>query len=66
MEYWTTTQAAEHWGIKVRRVQTLCEKGKIPTATRIAHMWVMPVGTPKPEDGRTKAARQKKQGIKDI
>ena len=57
MEYMSTKEAAEKWGIKVRRVQALCENGKIPTASRIAHMWVIPTGTPKPLDGRTKAAK---------
>jgi hypothetical protein len=66
MEYWTTAQAAEHWGIKVRRVQTLCENGQIPVATRIAHMWVIPVGTEKPIDGRTKAAREQAKEKKDL
>ena len=57
MEYMTTLEAAELWGIKVRRVQTLCEKGKVENAKRLGHIWVIPTGTPKPIDGRTKAAR---------
>ena len=60
MEYMTTQEAADLWGIKVRRVQTLCEKGKVENAKRLGHIWVIPTGTPKPIDGRTKAAKQSK------
>ena len=59
MEYMTTQEAAKLWGIKVRRVQALCDNGKVKSATRLGHIWVIPVGTPKPIDGRTKAAKQK-------
>ena len=57
MEYMTTQEAADLWGIKVRRVQTLCEQGKVESAKRLGHIWVIPAGTPKPIDGRTKAAK---------
>ena len=57
MEYMTTQEAADVWGIKVRQVQALCEKGKIDTASRLGSMWVIPKGTPKPLDGRTKVAK---------
>ena len=58
MEYITTQEAAKLWGIKVRRVQTLCDNGKVKNAKRLGHIWAIPVGTPKPIDGRTKAAKQ--------
>ena len=58
MEYMTTQEAANKWGIKIRQVQTLCEKGKIDTASRLGSIWAIPKGTPKPIDGRTKAAKQ--------
>ena len=57
LEYMTTQEAAKLWGIKVRRVQTLCEKGKVENAKKLGCFWVIPTGTPKPIDGRTKAAR---------
>ena len=60
MEYMTTAEAAEIWGIKVRRVQTLCVNGKVTSAKRLGHIWVIPVGTDKPIDGRTKTAKQSK------
>ena len=58
MEYITTQEAAEMWGIKIRRVQALCDNGQIENATRLGQIWVIPNGTPKPIDGRTKAAKQ--------
>jgi len=61
MEYWTTAQAADEWGIGTRRVQHLCENGKVENAKRLGHMWVIPVGTHKPLDGRTKAAKEQKK-----
>ena len=61
MEYWTTAGAAENWGITVRRVQALCENGRINAAKRLGHMWVIPEGTPKPLDGRTKSAKNEKK-----
>ena len=33
---------------------------KVPGAQRMGNMWVVPKGTPKPMDGRTKAAKQQK------
>ena len=62
MEYMTTQEAADLWGIKVRRVQALCENGKVENAKRLGYIWVIPTGTPKPIDGRTKMAKQKSVG----
>jgi len=59
LDYMTTQEAANLWGIKVRRVQTLCDNGKVDTAVRLGHIWVIPKGTKKPIDGRTKAAKTK-------
>ena len=63
MEYMTTQEAANLWGIKVRRVQDLCELGKVENAQRLGHMWAIPIGTSKPVDGRTKAARNNSKFI---
>lgn len=60
-ELMTTNEAAELWGITVRRVQVLCENGKVKGAVRMGRTWIIQKGTPKPVDGRTKAAKQDKQ-----
>ena len=57
-ELMTTTEAAELWGISMRRVQILCDNGKVKGAVRMGRTWIIPKGTLKPIDGRTKAAKQ--------
>ena len=34
MEYLTTAEAAERWGVTARRVQTLCKNGRIEGAQK--------------------------------
>ncbi|MDR1927792.1 MAG: hypothetical protein LBQ33_04040 [Oscillospiraceae bacterium] len=59
MDLMTAKEAAELWGISQRRVQVLCDNGRVSGAERLGNdMWVIPKGTPKPPDGRTKAAKQ--------
>ena len=60
MEYMTSKEAAEQWGITVRQVQYGCESGRVAGVVRMGHMWLIRKGTPKPIDGRTKAAKQRK------
>lgn len=54
MEYITTLEAAELWGVKIRRVQVMCESGRIPNAKKLGQIWVIPSDTIKPVDGRKK------------
>ena len=56
-ELMTAKEASEIWGITPRRVQILCDKGKVRGAFRMGRTWIIPKGTPKPIDGRTKAAK---------
>ena len=56
-ELMTTAEAAELWGISTRRTQILCDNGKVKGAVRLGKTWIIPRGTPKPTDGRTKAAK---------
>jgi hypothetical protein len=42
-------------------VQGVLYIGKVPTAIKIGDIWLMPKGTQKPIDGRTKAAKQSKK-----
>lgn len=58
MDLITAKEAAFLWGITTRRVQALCNRGQIPGASKIGNMWVIPKGTAKPIDGRTKAAKK--------
>jgi hypothetical protein len=58
MEWLTPEEAGAQWGIKARRVQALCSSGTIINAVRKGRIWLIPKNTPKPVDGRTKAAKQ--------
>lgn len=54
MEYITAKQAAEKWNISQRRVQVLCEQGRIKGAARLGWAWAIPKDADKPEDARLK------------
>ncbi|MDO4833513.1 MAG: helix-turn-helix domain-containing protein [Bacillota bacterium] len=56
----TTTEAAEIWGISRRRVNTLCNEGRIEGAINKGGRWLIPEGAKKPEDPR----RVPKKGCK--
>lgn len=58
MEFMTAQEAAEKWGITVRRVQILCSEGKIQGAVKYASVWAIPRSAEKPVDGR--GTRKKK------
>ncbi len=52
MEYLTTSEVAERWGITTRRVVVLCQEGRIPGAVQKSRVWLIPDNAEKPEDGR--------------
>ena len=53
IEYITTKEASEKWNISRRRVNTLCQEGKIPNVARVGNMWLIPSDSTKPLDGRS-------------
>jgi len=58
MEYISTAQAAEKWGISERRVQRLCEDGRIEGVFRFSRVWAIPQDAPKPTDPRRKSDKK--------
>ncbi len=60
MDYISIDEAAKKWGLSKRFVQLLCSNGRIEGATRLGRAWMIPKNAKKPIDGRTKAARAKK------
>ena len=48
MEYMSAPQAAEKWGISERRVQILCKENRIPGASKLGYMWLIPKDAEKP------------------
>ena len=51
MEYLTTSEIAERWGITARRVQVLCKEGRVDGAV-YKGIWLIPADAEKPEDPR--------------
>lgn len=62
MEYVTPKDKAAEWGITQRRVEILCDNGRISGAYRLGRVWAIPKNAEKPMDGRTKIAKQEQQG----
>jgi hypothetical protein len=54
LEWITAQQAADKWGITVRRVQALCKNNQIDGIARLGKAWLIPKDVPKPLDGRFK------------
>ena len=52
MDYISTAQVAKQWGISERRVQKLCDEGRIEGAMRFSRVWAIPKDAPKPTDPR--------------
>ena len=60
MEFMTTKQAAEKWGLSERRLQTICNEGKISGVVKFGKAWAIPVEAERPVDKRIKSGRYKK------
>jgi hypothetical protein len=53
-EYMSAKEAASKWGITDRRVQVLCEQGRIDGVFRLGNAWAIPADAAKPKDARRK------------
>lgn len=60
-EYMTIKQAAQKWGIGERRINTLCQEGRIEGAVKFGKSWAIPADAKKPIDQRIKTDRYIKQ-----
>lgn len=52
MYYITAKEAAIKWRISERRVQLLCEQGRIDGVQRLGKAWAIPKDVVKPHDNR--------------
>jgi len=59
MDYISTKEASEKWGISERRIQKLCEESRIPGVVRFVRVWAIPKAAKKPIDGRIKKSEKK-------
>ena len=62
MEYVTPKDKSAEWGISQRRVEVLCESGRVLGAYRLGRVWAIPKEAEKPLDWRTREARNGKKG----
>ena len=60
MEFMTVKQTAEKWGLSERRLQTICNEGKISGVVKFGKAWAIPVDAERPVDKRVKSGRYKK------
>ncbi len=56
----TCKEKAEEWGVAVRTVSDLCNKGKVPGAIKEDGVWKVPDDAPKPVDGRVVTGKYRK------
>lgn len=55
--YMTIKDASEKWNIGLRRINTLCNEGRIDGASKVGNVWVIPENAEKPKDERIKSGR---------
>ena len=53
----TAQQAADKWGVALRRVQDYCKQGRIPGAERFGLNWMIPEDAERPVDRRRKVGQ---------
>lgn len=63
MKYLSIRQTAEKWEISIRRIQVLCNEGRIPGAVKIGSYWAIPEDAEKPTDLRIKSDKYIKKDI---
>ncbi len=58
MDFLTSAECANKWGISQRRVAIYCKEGRIAGAVLRGRMWMIPENAEKPQDPR----RKRKEG----
>ena len=55
--YLKISEVAKKWGIKERRINTLCLEGRIEGAVKFGNTWAIPEDAEKPKDERVKSGK---------
>ncbi len=55
--YRKISEVAREWGISERRINTLCQEGRIEGAEKFGIMWIIPSDAQKPKDERIKSGK---------
>lgn len=58
MDYISPKEASLKWGVSERRIQKLCEEGRIDGVIRFSKVWAIPKDAKKPDDARLKSTRK--------
>ena len=66
MGYLSAKEVAEKWNISRRRVQLLCEEGRIEGAFKLSDVWVIPKDAEKPADRRKTKKKPVANGVDKI
>ena len=61
MEYLTTVELSEKWGLSSRRISVLCAEGRIEGVIKKGKTWLIPSDSSKPDDARIKTGRYVKK-----
>ena len=61
MEYLTTVELSERWGISSRRIGVPCAEGRIDGVIKKGKTWLIPSDAQKPDDARVKTGKYKKE-----
>ena len=64
MNFIDVHEASAKWDMTERRITMLCRDGKIAGAKKEGKLWLIPEGTKKPHDGRTKEAHKESVTLK--
>lgn len=62
MEFISVVEIAQKWKITRRRVQVLCNQGRIAGAKKIGTVWIVPQNAEKPSDKRIKKRQRTNKG----
>lgn len=57
MEYLTSVEMSEKWGITSRRISVLCSQGRIEGVIKKGKTWLIPSDAEKPADARIKTGK---------
>lgn len=52
--YITVQEASEKWDVSPRQIQILCKNNRIPGATRLSRIWIIPNNIEKPTKSKRK------------
>jgi len=63
MNYLSVAQTAEKWKMSPRRVQVLCNEGRIDGAQKVDSSWIIPQNAVKPADARKKVNKNNKINV---